>query len=179
MATDRLGNEIIKGDYNVSYSVFEFENHPQVYSSVSESETTESVYVTYGNSENGNRITVRFSTHVNNAVEFGDQLDGNFASRDEVLCHLGLKKRTFIPKKRPYIKASQVKRILANNYEEAELTMSEMYDLGLGADLSKFVGKRTKGGNWVICGDRVEELIETRQNRLGQSVQIGDYIYHD
>lgn len=179
MATDRLGNEIIKGDYNVSFNVFSFENHPQVYSSVSKSETTESVYVTYVNEDNNYRITVRFSNHVNNAVEFGDQLDGNFASRDEVLCHLGLKKRTFIPKKKLYIKASQVKKILTSNYEEADLTMSEMYDLGLGADLSKYVGKRTKGGNWVIWGEKVEELIETRQNRLGQSVQIGEYIYHD
>lgn len=179
MAIDRLGNEIIKGDYNVSYNVFDFPQYPQVYSSVSKSETTESVYVTYSNAENDTKITVRFSNHINNAVEFGDQLNGNFATANEVLCHLGLKRRTFVPRTKLYIKASQVKKTLLSNYEEADLTISEMYNLGKDADISKYIGKRTKGGNWIILGDKVEEMIETRQNRLGQSVQIGDYIYHD
>lgn len=143
MATDRLGNEIIKGDYNVSFDVFEFTDFPQVYNSVSKSETTESVYVRYTNQDNNNTIVVRFSNHVNNAVEFGDQLDGNFATADEVLCHLGLKKRTFVPKTRINIRAHQVKKIYMKDYEEADLTMSEMYALGVGADLSMYVGKRT------------------------------------
>lgn len=179
MATDRLGNEIITGDYNVNYNVFEFTDFPQVKSSVSKSETTESVYVSYINEDNGNRITVRFSTHINNAVEFGDQLDGNFATGNEVLYHLGLKKRTFVPNKKPNIIASQIKRALVQNYEMADITIKEMYDLGVGADLSQYTGKVAKNSNWLILGSKVDELIESRQNRLGQSVQIGKYVYHD
>lgn len=179
MATDRFGNTIIKGNYNVPYQVFDFSDYPQVFNSVSKSETTESVYITYSNSENNNRISVRFSTHINNAVEFGDQLDGDFATAYEILYHLGLKKRTFVPKKRLYIRANCIKRKLLNDYDEAELTMTEMYALGVGADITKFIGKRTKGGSWLILGEKVEELIETRKNRLGQLLQVGEYIYHD
>lgn len=177
--TDRQGNYIGNGSCHADYTVIDFSGYPQVSSSVSLSETTESVYVTYENKENGKTITARFSYHVNNAVVFGDQLDGFVASKDEILYRLGLKTRTFVPDTFLFINKKCVakKDIEAGLYEFAELTIKEMYDLGKGADLSAYTGKIAKDSNWLIEGNRVEEEIKTSTNFLGQRVQLGRYIY--
>jgi len=177
--TDRKGNQIGDGSCHVDYTIIDFSEYPQVSSSVSLSETTESVYVAYENKENGKTITARFSHHVNNAVAFGDQLNGFVASEDEILYRLGLKTRTFVPDTFLYIDKRKVakKDIAAGLYEFAELTIREMYDLGKGADLSAYTGKIAKDSNWLIEGNRVEEEIKTSINFMGQSVQLGRYIY--
>lgn len=175
---DKSGNVIGEGGWNVQYSVMEFEDYPQVTSSVSESKTSESVYVTYTNKDNNRFITVRFSNHENNAVRFGDQLDGFRVTKNEVLAHLGLKKRVFIPKKKfLYIATRQVKKKEVQNYEEADKTMRELYALGVNADISSYMGKIAQGSTYLILGEKVEEHQESRLDALGQLVPIGNWEY--
>ena len=172
--TDRNGNIIGNGNYHVDYSVFEIES---VKVNVSKSETTESVYVTY--SLNDKSITVRFSMHENNATKFGDQLNGNLASVNEVKYALGLISRKFIPDTYLFIGSRQVskKDLAAGLFEESNLTIQEMYDLGEGASLMEHKGKLAKGSNYLILTDSVEKLEKTRKNALGQEIFIGRFIY--
>lgn len=163
----------------VNHEIIDMSDFPQVHHSVNASNTSESVYVRYMNSDNSNSITVRFSNHENNAVKFGDQLDGLTATKNEVLAHLGLKKRVFVPKTKISVGAYKVKRSTTHLYEEAALTMSEIYELGVGADISMYKGMVTKGGNWIISGDTVEEVIETTLNTFGKVIQVGEYIYEN
>lgn len=172
MKTDRSGNMIGNGYFHTSYSVIE---HEGVSHEVSKSETTESVYVKYY-SEHGT-VTVRFSNHENNAVKFGDQLDGNTVTKMELLAHLGLAKRTFIPKVVKNVPNHQIKRREVCNYEEADLTIQEMYELPVGSDLTKYVGKVAKGSNRVIDGPEVLEGYVTKADIFGQSQKVGEYIY--
>jgi len=174
---DRNGNAILDGSWNINYSVIDFSDYSQISHRVSNSETTESVYVTYTNEENGLSATVRFSLHENNAVKFGDQLDGNFVSEHEVLARLGLMKRVFIPNTYLSIDNRKVKFSDIALYEEAELTIKEMYAMGAGADLSQFTGKLAKGSNYLILGTKVTEVIDFKVNSFGLKVQIGRYIY--
>lgn len=171
---DRSGNYIGDGSYNVEYTVFDMPEGVEV--RISKSDTSESVYVYYTYKEE--KVTVRFSHHQNNAVKLGEQLDGNLCKRDEVLCRLGLKKRTFIPDTYLSISFTTVSKKNANNYEEAPLTIQEMYSLGEGADLTEYVGKLAKNSRYLITGNVVKKEIKTRLI-LGQNVQIGTYIYHD
>lgn len=172
--TDRNGNVIGNGKYHVDYSVFEIEG---VRVNVVESNTTESVYVTY--SINDKSITVRFSFHENNATKFGDQLNGNLCSINEVKFALGLISRKFIPETYLMISSRQVskKDIAAGTFEESNLTIQEMYDLGEGASLAEHKGKLAKGSNYLILDDQVTRCFKTRRNFLGQEVYIGTYIY--
>lgn len=175
--TDKSGNYIGDGRYHVEYSKFDFSEYPQIDIKVNKSETTESVYVTYKNNDNGKSIILRFSTHENNAVKFGDQLNGNLATKDEVLYKLGLMNRKFIPKKRLFISWKQPKKVDLDKYEVADKTMKELYDLGDGADISMYKGKLAKGSNYLITGDKIESSYETRLDDFGNEVRIGDYIY--
>lgn len=175
--TDRHDNLIGNGNYHVDHTVYEFPEFPSIYSSVTKSNTSETVYVRYANADNGKSITVRFSWHLNNAVEFGDQLDGNTTSREEVLYKLGLMRRTFIPNSFLFIGKRMVKKSAMLNYEEAELTIQEMYDLGEDADLSQFVGKLAKGSNYLITSSKVDKVLESYTDRLGNTVYRGKYIY--
>jgi hypothetical protein len=174
---DRSGNFIGDGSWNVDYTLFDFTDYPQINNSVSKSETTESVYVTYYNKDNNNSITLRFSEHDNNAVKFGDQLNGYFASKNEILAHLGLMKRTFVPIKKAFIKSQMVSKKNINKYEFADKTISEMYAMGVGADISKYNGKIAKGSNYLINDNFVGEYTKQRKNAFGDFVDIGNYIY--
>jgi len=49
--------------------------------------------------------------------------------------------------------------------------------MGANADISEYKGKLAKGSNYLILGDTVKELTETRRNILGQEVRMGKYIY--
>lgn len=171
---DGKGNEIGNGEFHVNYHIFEFDNG-QIETRVSKSDTTESVYVYY--SFKTERVTVRFSNHENNATKFGDQLNGMWATRDEVLFHLGLKKRVFIPLVRKNIGSMTVKKVEMKNYEVADLTIQEMYELPVGTDISMFKGKLAKNSNRLIFSDVVSETVETRPDAFGNSVQIGKFIY--
>lgn len=169
--TDRYGNDILTAGCQ-DYIVFDIEG---VTSVIDKSETTESVYVTYR--ANGKSVTVRFSNHMNNAVLFGDQLNGNTATVNEILFRLGMKQRIFKPDTFLFIiKRAVAKKDLAN-YEVAHLTIQEMYNLGKDADLSEFKGKVAKDSNYLIQGDKVEEAEKTSRNIFGDSVTLGRYIY--
>lgn len=174
---DRDGNQIGDGSYHASYNTIDFPGYPQVSSSVSKSQSTESVYVTYTNSDNGKTVTVRFSNHENNAVKFGDQLDGNYATKGEILYHLGLINRTFVPDTRLFIDKRMVKDKEVGNYQEADLTIGEMYALGKDADISQYKGMLAKGSKYLILGDKVVEEKQTGINALGQTVYRGKFIY--
>jgi hypothetical protein len=160
------------GTHHVPYFV-----HDDIPHKVTFSEGSESVYVTYYEGEKF--ISVRFSNHGNNAIKFGDELPGPIASKDEILYHLGLKKRTFVPRKHLYIWSRMVKKTDVRNYEESELTIQEMYSLGAGADISAHTGKVAKGSSRLILGGIVEEVIEKGLDVFGQVADMGDFIYHD
>lgn len=176
---DSMGNIIGNGDYHAGYTVFDFSDYPQISAKTALSETTESVYITYRNDDNSRRITVRFSNHINNATIFGDQLNGLTVSKDEVLYHLGLKERTFVPDTYLSIAKRCVakKDIESGMYSFADVSIKDMYALGKGADLSPYKGKIAKDSNYLILGDKVEEFIKTSMNWLGFEVQIGHYLY--
>jgi hypothetical protein len=174
---DKKENNIGDGKCHVEPIIFDFSEFSFIDYKVAESNTTESVYVTYTNSQNGKSVTVRFSWHVSNAVEFGDQLNGNIATKEEVLYYLGLAKRTFVAETYLFIQKRSIKKSEVKNFEEAELTISEMYELGEGADLSAFVGKLAKGSNYLIEGNKVERKAQTTIDKLGRVVSCGKYIY--
>lgn len=176
---DRSGNFIGDGSFNVAPTVIDIKEYPQVSYTISESNTTESTYVKYYNKDNDNEVTVRFSNHENNAVKFGDQLDGNTVTKNEILSGLGLKKRTFVPDTSLSISSRMVKKSEAKNYEEADLKIQEMYALGKDADLSEYQGKLAKGSRRLIEGKKVEEVEHRRRGPLGESVRVGKYIYED
>lgn len=175
--TDRNGNYIGNGDFHSNYKVIDFDGIDNIITSVSKSETTESVYVTYSNILNSKSITVRFSEHDNNAVKFGDQLNGFFASKNEILYKLDLITRFFVPATRIYIGSQQVKKSTIALYEVADLTIQEMYLLPVNSDLSSFKGKLAKDSNRLILGEKVELLEETSTNCFGESVRVGTYEY--
>jgi len=175
--SDRQDNPIGNGNYHVSYDLFDFSEFPFIVTTVNESKTTESVYVTYTNNNNGKIITVRFSWHENNATKFGDQLNGNVATREEVLYNLGIMNRTFVPDTFLFIEWKSVKKSDVKIYREAELTLKEMYALGAGADISMYTGKLAKGSNRLIIGTKVEELNVTTTDICGHIVDLGMYIY--
>lgn len=174
--TDRNDNPIGNGSYHVEHYIIDLENYPQVSYTVNRSNTSETVYVKYFNSENSKEITVRFSWHENNAVLFGDQLPGS-ATSDEILYHLGLKTRDFVPNTYLMIAKRMVKKVEMKDYKESELTIQEMYALGAGADISAHTGKLAKGSNWLIEGTVISEYEETRTNAFGNDVRVGKYIY--
>jgi len=174
--TDRSGNPIMRGAWNCDYSIEKIEG---VTVSISESETTESVYVTYENNENGKKVKVRFSLHENNATKFGDQLDGNIATRNEILYRLGMINRTFVQASRKMIHTRMVAKRDMKNFEFAPITISEMYQMPVGSDLSEFTGKIAKDSNYVILGSKVEEMMETGVDCFGNAVKKGNYIYHN
>lgn len=176
ITTDREGNPIGNGNYHCEYSIEEF-NNSSIISNVSLSETTESVYVTYTNINNDKKITVRFSDHINNSVQFGDQLDGLFTTRNEILYHLGLKQRKFIPLTRLCMNTQQISKKKMSNFEMSNLTISQIYAFGAGADISAHTGKLAKDSNYLILGSKIEELEESYVNRLGYVVRRGKYIY--
>lgn len=177
--TDRSGNAIGDGTWNNDPVIYSFPEFSQITTSISESATSESTYIRYFNNENGKSITVRFSNHENNAVKFGDQLDGNCATKDEVLFHMGLKIRIFIPDTYLSIWNRKVSKKELSSFEMIELTMTELYALGKGTDISKFTGKLAKDSNYLILGTQIEEHILTGLNFLGQATQRGKFIYKD
>ena len=179
MRTDKTGNYIGDGRFHVNHEVFDFPKYPQIETSVSFSDTTESVYVTYYNNEN--RITCRFSHHQNknNAVKFGDQLDGYLATELEVLYRLGLATREFIPSTYLSIKYHQIKKVLVQKYEMADKTIHELYQLGEGADLSEYTGKVAKDSNYLITGNTITLETRTRTNIFGNTVKVGEYVYSE
>lgn len=173
--TDREGNFIGTGIISAKYEVIDMSDYPEVEVKVDKSLTTESVYVKYYLGLE--KVVCRFSHHNNNAVKFGDQLNGYLAEKNEILALLGLKKRTFVPNKYLTFGKKQVKKSQCVNYEETDLTIKEIYALGKDADISKHVGKLAKGSNWLILTETIEEVEETRINQFGTRVFIGKYIY--
>ena len=178
MTTDRQGNFIGDGSSHVEITIYDLADYG-VTSEVSESQCSESVYVTYSCAETHKCVTVRFSHHENNAVRFGDQLNGLLTSKDEVLYRLGLKKAVFVPQTFLYIGTQQVAKKRMHLYEETSMTIQEMYALGEGADLSEHVGKLAKGSNYLILGDTVMKCERRKRDAFGREVVIGDYIYVD
>lgn len=178
---DKAGNLIGDGKYHSSYDIIDFPGRPYIRHSVDKSQSTESVYVTYTNKNNGKFVRLRFSNHESNSVKFGDDLNGKLASRDEILYRLGEKKRTFVPHKRLTIETRQVskKDLVSGKFEEADKTIKELYSLGAGADLSKYKGKIAKDSNYLIVGDKVHEYEDFKLDSFGRKVSVGDFVYED
>lgn len=175
---DREGNIIGDGTFHADYAVLDLSSYG-VLSEVSKSDNSESVYIIYSCASTRKAITVRFSNHNNNAVKFGDQLNGYITTADEILYRLGLKKAVFVPDTYLYIPSQMVAKKNLRNYEEADLTIQEMYALGRDADISMYKGKIAKGGNYLILGDTVKEYERKGRDAFGREVVIGNYIYID
>lgn len=175
---DREGNIIGDGKYHADYNVLDLSSYG-VTSEVSKSDNSESVYVTYSCASTHKVIRVRFSHHNNNAVKFGDQLNGYIASSDEILYRLGLKKAVFVPETFLYIPSQKVSMKKLHLYEVADMTIQEMYALGKDADISQYNGKVAKDSNYLILGDTVKEMKRTKRDAFGREVVIGNYIYID
>ena len=157
---DKRDNFIGDGTCHVDYEVVDFKKfgYDYIKYEVSFSDTTESVYVYYINKNNSKVAVVRFSTHTCNAVKFGDVLE--HAIKEEILYKLGIMKRKRVEDKetRLFIESRQVKKVDADKYEEAPLTIQEMYALGADADLSQYRGKLAKDSRYLILGDKVNEI---------------------
>ena len=175
MREDKNGNVIGNGDYHVNYTVYDMPDGVEIH--VSESISTESVYVTYQYQDK--KVTVRFSWHENNAVKFGDQLNGYLTNDYEVLALLGLKKRTFVPQTYLNIEKQCVAKKNLHLYDEAALTIQEMYALGAGANISQYTGKLAKGSNYLINGSMVELCEKTSIDSLGRIIRFGIWKYED
>jgi hypothetical protein len=163
--TDKHDNPIGDGAFHCTYDVIDLTSYG-VRSAISFSDTTESVYVSYINDNNGKRITARFSHHINNAVKFGDQLNGFIATENEILFHLGLMKRTFKPDVILQLGRNDVKAKKIHEYKSCGLTLSELFDLGAGADLSMYVGMLIEGTNQVITSSK----ISSRESKFGSFI---------
>lgn len=165
---DREGNEIGDGSYHVPYKVDStILDYPNVSYEVAESNSTESVYVTYYNNDpkysvyERPKVTVRFSNHGSNSSKFGDVLPGSLNESErqtnEILARLGLKKATPIHGKSiPTVSASNAD-IESGKYEEADITKQELYALPIGADISQYRGKRINGTREIINTDNVKQ----------------------
>lgn len=166
--TDRDGNPIGDGDWHMNYFVSEFPEYPQISSRVDKSVTTESVYVTYTNADNGRSVKVRFSGHRSNAERFGDVLTGG-APRGEILYRLGLATKEWQPFGYVPIGTISNKQIAEGNYEVADKTRAELERLPKGTDISEYKGKLVPGEpNRIYTGTFV-----------GESQSAGIYIYKD
>ena len=156
-------------------------NFPEtdIRSSVEFSDSSESVYVRYSSKKTGKSVTCRFSWHQSNAEIFGDVLNGYWVGTDEILFRLGYKERKFVPDTQVVIVSRKVAKKQLALYEEAPLTIREMYALGEGADLSQYVGKVTKGGNYLILGDKVEKSVIKVRDSLGIERVRGSFIYEN
>ena len=152
--TDKHDNPIGDGAFHCTYNVIDLTSYG-VRNSISFSDTTESVYVSYINDNNSKRITARFSHHINNAVKFGDQLNGFLATEDEILFHLGLMKRIFKPAIILQLGRNTVKAKKINEYKSCGLTLPELFDLGAGADVSMYMGMLIEGTNEVITSSKI------------------------
>ena len=148
-------------------------------SSVEFSDSSESVYVRYSSKKTGKSVTCRFSWHQSNAERFGDVLNGYWAGMDDILFRLGYKNRKFIPDTQLVIISRKVAKKQLALYEEAPLTIREMYALGEGADLTQYVGKIAKGGNYLILGDKVEKSVIKVRDSLGIERVRGSFIYEN
>lgn len=167
---DRYDNVIGDGTTHAIYDVHDFvsDGYEFIKSSVTFSNTTESVYVKYINTRNLESVTVRFSNHMSNSVLFGDELCKTDVN--EILYRLGLKGKKIVNGTRPYIYTKCIKKKEIGKYEEAELTIQEIYALGIGADLSAYKGKVARGGRSLICGDKIEEI----ENNVNVTVEYYD-----
>lgn len=168
MKTKRDINDFQIGDgtWHEDYHVFAFPEYPSIKASVSESMSTESVYVTYTDESTLKSITMRFSGHANNAVRFGFQLSSD-EPKEAVLSAIGYMKRVFVNDVVAKVPSRKLKSYEMADVEEADMTEEDIISLGVGADISHLVGKRIKGTNRVVKGDKVRG-----------SVQVtGKYIY--
>ncbi|GAB6977127.1 hypothetical protein [Prevotella falsenii] len=167
---DINGNFIGDGTIHALYNIHDFkkEGYDFIESSVSKSNTSESVYVTYTNTHNKKSVSVRFSNHTSNSVKFGDVL--TYTDVNEILYRLGLKGKKVINGTRPFILTEFLKKKDVAKYEEAELTIQDMYALGVGADISAYKGKVAKGGRSLICGDKIEEV----ENSINVKIEYYD-----
>lgn len=101
---------------------------------------------------------MRFSRHTCNAVKFGDVLE--WSDKDEILYRLGMKGKKVVDdySTRLFVDFRQVKKVDADKYEEAPLTIQEMYALGTDASLAPYNGKLAKGSRYLILGDSVKAI---------------------
>lgn len=152
---DENDQPIGDGTTHCSYRIEDFGELP-VRAIVSESYSTESVYVTYTNLDSHVSVKVRFSSHTCNDVKFGAAIDGNTSdARNEILFRLGFIDRIPVPFFVNHIHTQYVAKKKLHAYEEADKTIAEIIALPAGTDISEYRGKLAKGTTKMITSDKV------------------------
>lgn len=155
---DENGMMIGDGNTHCTFNIEDFTGYP-IKATVSESLSTESVYVTYLNTETLALAKVRFSSHICNDVKFGAVVDGRSSdARNEILYRLGFLNRRTVYKKFNWISRQSVAKKKLHLYEECDKTFEELRSLPTGTDISEYKGKLLKGTAEVITCDKVFEL---------------------
>lgn len=153
---DKFGNPIGDGTYHTRYEVYDI---PGTEVSISPSNTSESVYVTYYG-PNGKKSTSRFSNH------FSNQEDNDFIG---ILADLGMIRSE--PRYEKKLLGQNVKKSKVVEYPSSGMTYTELLNLPED-ELSKYKGKLIvdENGNvknWMFNGG-------SYQNEIGRDYFIRD-----
>jgi hypothetical protein len=141
---DKHGNPIGDGSRHVGYDVYDFSERGDIKVSVSESVTSESVYVYY---RFGDRVaTVRYSDHICGGVIDGAYiLGGTPYTGKEILAALGFIRKVWRPN--AYVEVGQtVKKSRRGEYAMCPLTRAELRAKGVGADIGEYTGMLVEVG---------------------------------
>ena len=152
---DENGMLIGDGSTHCTYYIEDFGSMP-ICTIVNESLSSESVYISYVNTETNESVKVRFSSHISNDVKFGAVIDGYSGNvRNEILYRLGFISREFVPHYTNHIHTQYVAKKKLHLYEECDKSLAELVALPEGTDISAYRGKRIKGTNEIITSDTV------------------------
>ncbi len=152
---DENGNAIGDGTEHMPYDIENFGGYG-IRHIVEEAATSESVYVTYIDTQSGKSAKVRFSGHISNDVKEGLVIDGRGLNvRDEILYRLGHKSKEWCPFIVAYVCKEAVGKKRIANFEVGPMTLDEILALPVGTDINECKGKIAKGSNWLIKNDKV------------------------
>ncbi len=156
---DRDGFQIGDGTWHMPYEVRQFPDYPQIEARVSKASTTESVYVTYTNKNNGASVKVRFSNHMSNNARWGVDLPGFAAENGQILERLGLAEGEWQGNSYVPVRSISKAELAAGNYEVADKTRAELSQLPIGTDISEYKGKLVPDmtNNAIYTSDKVVE----------------------
>ena len=172
--TTMYNDSYLRGDGTV-HNDYIVEKIEGVTSYVTKSNTSESVYVTY--CKDDKRVVVRFSNHTCNSLEWGNVLDGNFATVNEIKFRLEMISRKAILVEKTIIGTQKCKKVDMDKYEELEYTIQDLYKMPIDTDFTPFIGKRCKNSQYVVISG-IEKYNPFRVDNLGNKhYEVEKFIY--
>lgn len=171
------------GEIHTNYIIEDMAGLP-VEISVSESYTTESVYVKYRRTDgkalplecdNLGTVTVRFSNHDCNGTVFGDYVLGDLrkGNRNEVLYRLGFITMEKEPVYCKCIPTAVVRKSKISSLPVAPVTLAELKEMPEGTDLSAMQGMYLKDTtNTIISGTFIGKKIIGMKKVYGTQIKI-------